>query len=636
MTHPIPSAALDDRLAFVGTPGSGKTYNAGSGVERLLASGARVVIPDPLGVWWGLALEKDGKDPSSFRTEEKLVIFGGPHGDLPLTEHAGALIGETVASMAESCILDLSEIGTKAGERRFMLAFLSALYNHKTRQPLHMIFDEADMWAPQRLLDKEGEAAKLLGMMETVVRRGRVKGFICWFITQRPAVLSWNVLSMVDGVVTFKLTSSHDRDAIGNWVEGQADKAQWKEIWKNLPTLERGEGFVWLPHRGILKRSKFPEKVTFDSSRAPKRGERLKSAKPLKPVNLDKLKERLATVESEAKANDPSKLRSEIATLKAEKVKLERQVGTPAKAGKTAPDTKAIAVAEKHAVEQARKQMAALRAALEVAMKFIVEINAKGFFRAGGKSVDKKAIEKAITAATDHIEKLVEQNLAQRDREIGKLKQAGERLIERLQALLKDDIAVKVDVTHSEQVAVTSAKVMPLRPLAAPSAPLGDGTYSGPQHKVLRSLAMWRSLGHEQPTREMVAAIAGYKPSTGNYGNLIGSLVTIGAVGKSAQGRLSLLADNVEVISLDEGRAMLIGTLNGPQRKIVASLVDAGVKTREQLAADTGYQPGTGNYGNLLGSLNTIGVTMKPAQGQIALSDWAQELLTGYAERIAA
>jgi hypothetical protein len=34
MTFPIPDAALDDRLGFVGTAGSGKTYNAGTGVER--------------------------------------------------------------------------------------------------------------------------------------------------------------------------------------------------------------------------------------------------------------------------------------------------------------------------------------------------------------------------------------------------------------------------------------------------------------------------------------------------------------------------------------------------------------------------------------------------------------------------
>lgn len=122
--QPIPDAALDDRLATVGTSGSGKTYAMGTAVERLLERKARLIIPDPLGVWWGLRLLADGKTDSGF----PVVIFGGPHGDLPLTEHAGALIGEAAASMAESCILDLSELGTKASERRFMLAFLSALY----------------------------------------------------------------------------------------------------------------------------------------------------------------------------------------------------------------------------------------------------------------------------------------------------------------------------------------------------------------------------------------------------------------------------------------------------------------------------------------------------------------------------
>jgi uncharacterized protein len=310
--QPIPDAGLDDRLFFGGTAGSGKTYNAMGRVERLLAKGARVVIPDPLGVWWGLRLTADGKHPSGY----DVAIFGGPHGDLPLTEHAGALIGETVAGMKESCILDLSQLGTKAAERRFMLAFLTALYKHTTGEPLHVVFDEADMWSPQRLLDKEGEAAKLLGMMETVVRRGRVKGFIPWLISQRPAVISKDVLSQVDGLIAFKLTSSQDRDAIGDWVEGQADKAQWREIWSSLPTMERGQGVVWIPVRGILETVQFPEKETFDSSRTPKRGEKAQRAAELKPLDLGALKERLATVEAETKANDPKSLRAEIATLK--------------------------------------------------------------------------------------------------------------------------------------------------------------------------------------------------------------------------------------------------------------------------------------------------------------------------------
>jgi DNA helicase HerA-like ATPase len=50
----LPADAFDDRIAIVGTAGSGKTYAAKGFVERLLESGARVAIVDPLGVWWGL------------------------------------------------------------------------------------------------------------------------------------------------------------------------------------------------------------------------------------------------------------------------------------------------------------------------------------------------------------------------------------------------------------------------------------------------------------------------------------------------------------------------------------------------------------------------------------------------------
>ncbi len=49
--HPIPDAALDDRLGFLRMAGSGKTYGAGTVVEGVLARGGRAIIPDPLGVW---------------------------------------------------------------------------------------------------------------------------------------------------------------------------------------------------------------------------------------------------------------------------------------------------------------------------------------------------------------------------------------------------------------------------------------------------------------------------------------------------------------------------------------------------------------------------------------------------------
>src|SRR4029077_19511002 len=118
-------------------------------------------------------------------------------------------------------------------------------------EPLHLVLDEADLWAPQRPI-KGWEG--LLGHIEEIVRRGRVRGFIPWLITQRPAVVHKDVLSQADILIAMKLTASQDRDAIGAWIEGQADRQEGKRILGDLPRLQRGEGYLWAPGYGILER----------------------------------------------------------------------------------------------------------------------------------------------------------------------------------------------------------------------------------------------------------------------------------------------------------------------------------------------------------------------------------------------
>lgn len=597
MSNPIPTAALDDRLGFLGTSGSGKTYNAGVAVERLLTKKARVVIVDPLGVWWGLRLTADGKHASSF----DVAIFGGPRGDLPLTEHAGALIGETAATMVESCIIDLRELGSKSAERRFMTAFLDTLYRKASGEPFHLVVDEADLFAPQK---PAGGDETLLGHMENIVRRGRVKGFIPWLISQRPAVLNKNVLSQVDGLIAFKLTSSQDRDALDSWIEGQADKAQGRAIKDQLPAMEIGQGVVWLPGRGVLATAKFPQKQTFDSSRTPKRGEKLKRTAALKPLNLGALKDQLAAVEAEAKANDPKKLRAEIAGLKAENQKLEQQVQ---RASTTTMKPEDLVAKRRDAAT-----IAALRKELEATMNILVKINASNFFQAGGEAIDAAAVEKAIGAATQQAVKMIEANLEKRNKELDILRREAGRVIGKLKTILEQDVTVDVDVKHNQPFTVAIAQ--------KPPAPKGNGDASGDdrplgaERKPLAALAAVHPAGM---TEAQWAVSSGLKRTGGTWSAYVSRLKMAGRF--TQQGDLYFITEK-GLNDIGEAPASLpppgrdlvefwAGKINGVG-PMIRRLADAYPEylTKEQLAADLNMAASGGTFAAYLSRLRSPGL----------------------------
>jgi hypothetical protein len=110
---------------------------------------------------------------------------------------AEALVGDRF-----SCILDLS-LFRKGQAHRFLAPFLETLYR-RNREPLHLFADEADFYAPQKPF---GDEARTLGAMSDVVRRGRIRGIGCTLITQRPAVLSKDVLTR--GRPNSRVTSRH-------------------------------------------------------------------------------------------------------------------------------------------------------------------------------------------------------------------------------------------------------------------------------------------------------------------------------------------------------------------------------------------------------------------------------------------
>lgn len=601
--QPIPDAALDDRLGFLGTSGSGKTYNAGVAIERLLSKKARVVIVDPLGVWWGLRLLADGKKASNFN----VVIFGGPRGDLPLTEHAGALIGETAATMAESCIVDLRELGSKSAERRFMTAFLENLYRKASGEPFHLIVDEADLFAPQK---PAGGDETLLGHMENIVRRGRVKGFIPWLISQRPAVLNKNVLSQVDGLVAFKLTASQDRDALDSWIEGQADKADAKAIKDALPAMEVGQGVIWLPGRGVLTTARFPQKVTFDSSRTPKRGEKVKRTAALKPIDLGAVKGKLATVEAETKANDPKVLRAEVIKLKAATAALERQLTlkSTATAAPAKPDKDAIAAAEQRGFDQAKKKL--------------------------WREAEKHAAE-TICAAMDGLDALIGPIAVALKERLGATRKQRIGLQNAIEFTAPAPTAVPRAVSSGSPLSPSRAKPSAPNAVLRQPAPAGDGTLTNPQRELLRSLAWWSAMGHEQPTRTQAAAIAGWKPKGSNLRNRLAELSTAALVVYPRDGLVQLTEAGHAAAPAPDMSATLVdsvrGICTGPMLTVFDALVafrdEEGITVvdRADLAARVGWEPGGSNLRNRLAELSAIEAVEYPGKGSVSLQEWVND-----------
>lgn len=275
----VPLHVFANHSAIVGRTGSGKSFLARRLVELWLDAGERVCVMDPTDCWYGLRSNVAGDGPGY-----PVIIFGGAHADVPIGELSGARIAEIIAERNMPAVIVTAEM--TGGERhRFMTDFLGSLYR-RNKTPIHLVLDEADDVAPQNPLP---ESRRMLGDVDRIVRRGRVKGFRVTMITQRPAVLNKNVLSQASTLVAMRLPAPQDRKAIEDWIKGQANLDEAKEVLGSLSKLDRGEGWVWAPDEGVLTCTKFPMIHTFDSMRTPEYGKAVGEPTTLAPVELDDL-----------------------------------------------------------------------------------------------------------------------------------------------------------------------------------------------------------------------------------------------------------------------------------------------------------------------------------------------------------
>lgn len=307
----LPPDAATQTFAVVARKRVGKTYTASVMAEEMIAAGIPIAVLDPTGAWWGLRSMADGKEGLP------VIIIGGAHGDVPLDEHGGRVIADLMIDHPGFYIIDFTTIESQAAQDRFATEFGGHFYKRKqlNKFPIHLFIDEADCFMPQQPFENQ---RRMLGVYDTIIRRGGISGIGVTMITQRPAVLNKNALTQAETMIALQISGSQDVDAIEHWMRIHGSKEQREEVISSLATLQRGECWVWSPSwLQVLKRVRIRQRRTFNSSATPEMGDRLASPK-LAQVDIEKLGSQIQSAIQKEKDNNPLLLKKRVQELERE------------------------------------------------------------------------------------------------------------------------------------------------------------------------------------------------------------------------------------------------------------------------------------------------------------------------------
>jgi hypothetical protein len=621
----LPLDAATRRLGILAMSGAGKSNVAVVMAEQMFDAGIPWVAIDPKGDWWGVRSSRSGKGPGL-----PVPIFGGLHGDVPLEPTAGKLIGEMLVEQRLTCVLDVSEFE----ERQGMWAFLSDLGStllKRNRQVLHLFLEECDEYLPQKPGDK-GNLLRCLGIWQRVVKRGRFRGLGTTQITQRNASLNKDTLYQAEALIAMRVTGKGDRDAIKGWVEHHNAAA---EIVTSLPTLADGEG--WLTSPAWLretKRVRFARRRTFDSGGTPVLLEGNAPPATLADVDLDQLRTRMAATIEKAKADDPTELRRKIAGLERDLAAERRRAPAPVQTSAPSPTNTAELRQAQADARQLQAHNDRLTQALERLMKFILEVNAQDFFKAGGEALDPAAVQKAIDGAAQQLVKLVAQDLQGRRTAFERWRKEGEELLARISRLVKQDVKISVAVKHNELFTVTPRTAAPRE---RPTPPPADGSFrpGTSQQRILNALRWLETIGLEEADKSQVALLSDQSPTSGGYFNNLGTLRTAGLIEYPRASVLCLtdagraFADPGSVPSSSEELHEQLYAKLGPSKaailKAAIAVYPDPVPKPELAERASGIlgksmSPTSGGYFNNLGTLRSLKLIDYPSPGSVVAS----------------
>lgn len=569
----MPVESTTQKFAWLGVTGSGKTYGASKFSEQLWEHNAQFVVLDPVGVWYGLRLAKDGKKPSTIN----IPIFGGLHGDVPLEPTGGELIANLIVDKGLSCIIDVSQFEHDTDKARFAKDFANRLFFRKKSAPsaIHLFLEECQEFVPQN--PQRGEEQMLHAFIR-MQKLGRNFGIGSSYISQRPQEVNKKALNMCQTLFVFRTTGTHERTAIEKWIE---DKSLDESIAQDLPKIPTGSCHVWSPEfLKISEMIQITEKETFNASATPEVGAVAK-ARHLAPIDLDKVRDEMKATIEKAKGEDPKALRAKIADLEKKARGQTVKVGTDPKAIEKALESHLIAF---RSVENAYKNL-----------------------------IDRwenhsNEIRNLCISFSQQMEKLTKSRPS---------KNPGASYIE----TSKKKFKVMPVPIPKKYIEVKKFE----KPVPAESF---EGELTGPEQRILNALAWAESINMMKPAQEMICFLSGYSHvrSTG-YTNPRGYLRSKemidykdGSIWLTDEGRSHAEAPETP-LTLDELHKTVLEKLDGPEKKLLVPLLEAYPNkiSNEDLCQMAGYAHvrSTG-YTNPRGRLRSFGLIEYSSDGVTA------------------
>jgi hypothetical protein len=475
----------------------------------------------------------------------------------------------------------------KPSERhRWVRLFLDAMIDapKKLWRPTIVVVDEAHQFAPEKGHGESETSEAMIGL----ATRGRKRGFAAVFATQRLGKLRKDVaaelLNVLIGQTFIDIDRKRAADALG--VPAKEERAFFDQV----KVLEPGT--FWGLGRAIATERILLEVGPVETTHPEPGSARHAAAPPPAPGKVKALLPKLQDLprEAEQEAQDRATLRAEVGRLKRELAVAQRAQPPPPKP----------------------------LPAPKVEVKTVPAL--------------KKGEIRRVEAIADRVEKV-----ADRLKLCGVVwSKEGERLVQALRATQ--------EVSARAIRAQDRPALPPVRPATQPARATGppapreaprqrqetargqDGDLTGPEQRILDSVAWLESLGQQDADQAAAAFLAGYTIGGGAWNNPRGALHTKGLVAYRPGGRIALtdsgraLARVPETpLTTQELHGRVMERLPGPERKLLRVLLEAYPTpiSNEDLAAKAGYADGGGAFNNPRGRLRSLGLIDYPDKGMV-------------------